>query len=201
MARHLQSPASPGPLRPAPTPAGDAVLVFGAQALPTGPSDELRARLDHAVALWQRGGAPVIAVSGGIDGHVCETTVMCAWLMDNGVPADAIVRIEPGATTRETIRSARRAGDLAYIAVSSPYHARRIRAEARRAGVRMATDCPASTPEWACPRVRRVRVATELMASAWYALPPSVADRLHAPLAPLRHAVPGAIIALARRGT
>ena len=200
MARQANSSITPGALRRAPGASADAVLVFGAEALASGPSAELSARLAHASMLWQRGDAPVIAVSGGVDGDVCETSVMCEWLRDNGVPTDAIVRIEPGGTTRETIRSARAAGDLAYIAVSSPYHARRIRAEARRMRVRMTTDCPATTPECASGNVRRVRVATEMIARAWYALPPSVTDRLHSPLAPLRHAIPGALIALLGRG-
>lgn len=201
MARQVSSPSLPSRVHCAQRASADALLVFGAQAFPTGPSAELQARLAHAVTLWRRGAAPVIAVSGGVADGVCEATVMCTWLEAQGVPADAIVRIEPGGTTRQTIRAARAAGDLSYVAVSSPYHARRIRAEARRTGVRMTTDCPPRTPEADAPGARRVRAATEVLARAWYALPPALANALHGPLAPARHAVPKALIAItARRG-
>ena len=54
---------------------GDALLVFSAQATEAGSSNELRARLDHALVLWRAGVAPVTAVSGGEYGGIDEVIV------------------------------------------------------------------------------------------------------------------------------
>ena len=59
------------------------------------PSAELRARLDHALALWRRGAAPLIVVSGGVDEGLDEVTAMTAYLVGRGVPAVAVVPARP----------------------------------------------------------------------------------------------------------
>lgn len=177
----------------------DLILVFGAEALPDRPSAELRARLDHALGLWRMGAAPVIAVSGGATPDVDEVAVMRRWLTDHGVPASAVREVVPGDTTRATVKAAAAAGAATIIAVSSPFHARRIRGEARRHGLRLATDCPAHTPEADSRAARAVRGATEWLACAWYALPPSVTARVPTGPGSLRHTVPSALISLLSR--
>ena len=44
----------------------DAIVVLGAAQYEGRPSPVLRARLDHALDLYQRGLAPVVIVTGGI---------------------------------------------------------------------------------------------------------------------------------------
>ena len=175
---------------PAARPPADALVVFGATVRADGPCAELRARLDHALALWQMGVAPLIMVSGGMDAGLDEVEVMTAYLVGKGAPGDAVAPARPGATTRQTLRTLRGLGDRRYVAVSSPYHALRIRAEARRQGLRVTVSAPASTPETRDAALYRVRFASELLALVWYALPPRLTA--HVPTGPgtLRHVVP-----------
>ena len=157
-----------------------------------------RARLDHALALWRRGAAPLIVVSGGVDEGLDEVTAMTAYLVGRGVPAVAVVPARPGATTRQTLRTLRRLGDRRYVAVSSPYHALRIRAEARRQGLRVAVSAPPSTPETRDAAVYRVRFASELFALVWYALPPHWTSRVATGPGTLRHVLPHVLAGRAR---
>jgi uncharacterized SAM-binding protein YcdF (DUF218 family) len=175
---------------PAGQPPADAVVVFGAAVHPDGPSAELRARLDHALALWRLGVAPLILVSGGLDGGLDEVDTMTAYLVGLGVPGDAVAPARPGDTTRQSLRTLRGLGDRRYVAVSSPYHALRIRAEARRQGLRLTVSAPTSTPETRDAALYRVRFASELFALVWYALPPRLTA--HVPTGPgtLRHVAP-----------
>lgn len=171
----------------------DAVVVFGAAVRESGPTAELRARLDHAVALWRSGAAPRIVVSGGMDGELDEVRAMTAYLVARGVPAGAVAPARPGATTRETLRTLSRLGDRRYVAVSSAYHALRIRTEARRQGVRVVVSAPPSTPETRDAAVYRVRFASELVALVWYALPPAWAERVDTGPGTLRHVAPAVL--------
>lgn len=193
----LRDAAASRPQGPA-APAADALVVFGAAAFASGPSAELRARLDHALALWRRGAAPLIVVSGGVDEGLDEVTAMTAYLVGRGVPAVAVVPARPGATTRQTLRTLRRLGDRRYVAVSSPYHALRIRAEARRQGLRVAVSAPPSTPETRDAAVYRVRFASELFALVWYALPPHWTSRVATGPGTLRHVLPHVLAGRAR---
>ena len=175
-----------------------AIVVFGAQTLPTGPSDELIARLDHARALFEQGLAPTIVVSGGtsIDdaGHTLdETTAMAAWLIDHGVPAEAILIGRPGDNTRQTVatmgRMTRDLGLHPWLAVSSPHHARRILDEAGRVGIDVVASCPGDSPETLTPRVRRFQLLVEVLATAYYALPPTLTAGRRTPLHSVRRRV------------
>jgi uncharacterized SAM-binding protein YcdF (DUF218 family) len=124
---------------------------------------------------------------------------MREWLEHHGVPPSCVREILPGDTTRATIAAAAKTGAMAFVAVSSPFHARRIRGEARRRGLRMVTDCPASTPESDSRAVRTVRSATELVACAWYALPGRLTARVPTGAGSLRHTMPAALISLLSR--
>lgn len=151
---------------------GDVLLVLGAEALPDGPSDELQARLDHAVERWRAGAAPVIGVSGGMDGEVDETRVMAGYVVSCGVPPTAVQPIVPGDNSRATMRAMAAADPQASVlAVSSPYHAHRLVAEGRRCGLQVVADCPATTPETANPEIRRTRLFGEVVGSILYAAP------------------------------
>ncbi|WP_366935555.1 YdcF family protein [uncultured Lamprocystis sp.] len=178
----------------APSGSRPALLVFGAKTTPNGPSAELRARLDHAWELWRRGAAPLILVSGGVDKALDEVESMTAYLLELGVPEDAVKPCRPGGSTRQTISAVRRivgGGHLSpIIAVSSAFHACRIQDEARRQGVTINVSAPAETPETCHRRTYRVRFFSEILAVLWYALPHSWANRIHTGTDSWRHRLP-----------
>jgi vancomycin permeability regulator SanA len=134
--------------RPRPLERADAILVLGAAIWPTGPSLTMRVRTARAAEVYAEGWAPVILCSGGVSGGVSEARTMRALLVESGVPADAIIADDGGATTREAIRSAQAFGAGRWrrvIAVSSSYHLHRIGVEARRQGLDVLL-CPALRP-------------------------------------------------------
>ena len=172
-----------------------AIVVFGAQTLPTGPSDELIARLEHARALFEQGLASTIVVSGGTtvdddDRTLDETADMTAWLIDHGVPAAAIAIGRPGDNTRQTVatmgRLTREQGLQPWLAVSSPFHARRILDEAKRVGIDVVVSGPGDSPVTSTPHIRRFQLLIEVLATAYYAMPPTLTARTRTPLQSLR---------------
>ena len=70
----------------------DAIVVFGAAEYAGRPSPVLRARLDHAFDLFQRGVAPVVITTGGAaeDPHYSEGGVGRDYLMRRGIPVAVI---------------------------------------------------------------------------------------------------------------
>ena len=175
-----------------------AIVVFGAEVLATGPSDELIARLDHARALFEQGLAPTIVVSGGtsVDARgrtLDETATMTAWLTERGVTAEAILIGRPGDTTRQTVetmaRMTREAGLSPWLAVSSPFHARRILDEAGRLGIDVVVTGPADSPVSLTPRVRRFQLLMEVLATVYYAVPPTLTAGRRTPVHAVRHRI------------
>lgn len=126
---------------------GAVIVVFGAHASETGPSRELRHRLNHAIQLWRTGQAERLAVSGGYSDGVDETTTMAAYLQCAGIRADCIQEIRPGNSTQATIQSMAKLTALgtdppAWIAVSSGYHALRIQLWAWIFQLNVQMSCP-----------------------------------------------------------
>jgi uncharacterized SAM-binding protein YcdF (DUF218 family) len=151
----------------------DAIVVFGAEVYEHGPSPELRARLEHAAALYRDGYAPTVLCSGGISRGVSEPEIMRSALVRYGVPLTAVLVDESGSSTRRTIAATRRqaAGRWGRVVlVSSPYHMYRIVAEARRQRLEAIPSAVFDTP---ITRRRLARVRQELrevVAVWWYAL-------------------------------
>ena len=85
----------------------DAIVVLGAAQFNGRPSDVFRARLQHAVALWQEGRAPYLVVTGGKqpDDRTTEAAVAREWAIDHGVPAEAILDESRGRTTLESLEA------------------------------------------------------------------------------------------------
>ena len=111
----------------------DAIVVFGAAEYSGHPSPVLRARLDHALDLFQRGVAPVVITTGGAgdDPSFSEGGVGRDYLMHHGVPERRLIAEMQG---RDTAESAVRVGVImranglhSCIAVSDAYHVFRIR--------------------------------------------------------------------------
>jgi uncharacterized SAM-binding protein YcdF (DUF218 family) len=66
------------------------------------PSDALEYRLNKAVELYKQGRAPWVIVTGGGEGDYAEGEVMADWLVERGVPRDAIIVENYSATTRDS---------------------------------------------------------------------------------------------------
>lgn len=116
----------------------DAIVVLGAAQYEGRPSPVLKARLDHAAALWRRGLAPRMIVTGGrgIGDTTSEAAVGMHYLVQHGVPADSIAMDIEGLTTSQSMLAVRRVlraeAYPAVILVSDPFHMLRLAILARR---------------------------------------------------------------------
>nr|WP_236673337.1 YdcF family protein [Comamonas sp. JC664] len=126
--------------------AADALVVLGARVLPGGaPSGALRARTEHAVALYRRGVAPRLIFSGGVGTNPpSEARVMFQLATQLGVPAEACVLEEGSHSTDDNARLTsgllRELGARRVVVVSDPYHLLRARNYFRLYGHEVATS-------------------------------------------------------------
>jgi uncharacterized SAM-binding protein YcdF (DUF218 family) len=109
----------------------DAIGVFGAAEYDGRPSPVFRARLDHALVLYQHGTAPLIITLGGNGGdQYNEGTVGREYLMSLGVPESAIIAETESRNTAESARRiaviARANGLRRLVIVSDGTHLFRI---------------------------------------------------------------------------
>ena len=125
----------------------DAIAVFGAAEYRGRPSPVYHARLDHAVALYQRQIAPlIITLGGGSDKDDGETEggVGRDYLLANGVPpADIVAETHSFDTSQQVTRLADIAANrhLQHIVVvSDPTHLFRIQALCADAGLDVYTS-------------------------------------------------------------
>ena len=119
-------------------PSAPVALVLGAGLNPDGsPSAFLAGRLEVAKALYDSGRARVILVSG--DNRVAnhdEPTAMRDWLVDNGIPPDAVVRDFAGRDTYDScVRAKRIFGVDRALIVSQGYHLPRAVTTCRAVGL------------------------------------------------------------------
>jgi len=111
----------------------DIILVLGAAEYHGRPSPVLRARLDHAVELYNAKLAPRIMTTGGPGGDpvFTEGGVGRSYLIARGVPSEAISVETEGETTVESTTMAgeimRRMGLRSAIVVSDGYHIYRVK--------------------------------------------------------------------------
>jgi len=111
----------------------DVILVLGAAEYRGRPSPVLRARLDHALELYQRGMAPRIMTTGGAGGDpvFTEGGVGRSYLIGRGVPSEAIVMENESESTVESVAMAgeimQRMGLRSVIVVSDGYHIFRVK--------------------------------------------------------------------------
>lgn len=136
---------------PSPSPA-DAIVVLGAAQYAGRPSPVLRARLDHAVALWRAGAAPRVVLTGGVGtgDRMSEASVGRRYLLRQGVPDSALLLEHVGRTTEQSVAMAAQLlaphGWRAVILVSDPTHMLRTEILARRAGLVARTSPTRSGP-------------------------------------------------------
>ena len=106
----------------------DVILVLGAAEYRGRPSPVLKARLDHALDLYQRKMAPVLITTGGAGGDpdYTEGGVGRSYLIAHDVPSEAIIVEPEGETTAHSIAAAgeimQRMGLKSCILVSDGYH-------------------------------------------------------------------------------
>lgn len=123
----------------------DAIVVMGAAQYDGRPSPQLAARLDHVVELWERGLAAVVVTTGGKqpDDRFTEAEASAAYLVDRGIPADAIVSVG-GSTSFESLAAAATALQTPglglgrrprVLVVSDPFHVLRARLIAEEVGL------------------------------------------------------------------
>jgi uncharacterized SAM-binding protein YcdF (DUF218 family) len=124
----------------------DVICVFGAAEYSGRPSPVLRARLDHALALYEHGIAPVVITLGGSapGDSFSEGQVGQAYLMANGVPEKAIIAETQSRNTEDQARRivaiARTNGYHRVVIVSDPAHLFRIREICASDGLQVLTS-------------------------------------------------------------
>jgi uncharacterized SAM-binding protein YcdF (DUF218 family) len=130
----------------------DAIVVLGAAQYDGRPSPVLRARLDHAISLYQAGVAPVLITTGGVGvgDTVSEAVVGRRYAVRGGVPPDSILTERRGLRTQESmevVAELMRERDLeSAVLVSDPFHSLRLRILAYRLGLRAVTSPTRTSP-------------------------------------------------------
>lgn len=110
----------------------DALIVLGAAQYDGVPSPVLRDRLDHALALYERGLAGVIVVTGGRQAgdRFTEATTGYNYLRAHGVPEEALLKEVGGTNTYESLAASahflRARGLTEVVLVTDGYHALRV---------------------------------------------------------------------------
>src|ERR1017187_4608803 len=111
----------------------DVILVLGAAEYRGRPSPVLRARLEHALELYNRKLAPRILTTGGPGGDpvFTEGGVGRSYLTSRGVPSEVIIVENEGESTVQSTAMAseimRRMGLHSVIVVSDGYHIYRVK--------------------------------------------------------------------------
>lgn len=129
-----------------------AIVVLGAAQYAGKPSPVLRARLDHALDLWNRHLAALLILTGGTGSGdtTSEAAVGRTYARKHGVPDSAILVENEGRTTSESMRAV--AGMLEVrglqtaLLVSDPFHMLRLRILARRFGFTPYTSPTQTSP-------------------------------------------------------
>lgn len=129
-----------------------AIVVLGAAQYAGKPSPVLKARLDHALDLWNRHLASILILTGGtgLGDTTSEAAVGRIYARKRGVPDSSILVESEGRTTSESMRAV--AGMLevrglqSALLVSDPFHMLRLRILARRFGFTPYTSPTQTSP-------------------------------------------------------
>ena len=122
-------------------PQSDAIVVLGSAQYNGVPSSIFEARLEHAVALYEDGVAPVIVTVGGkaTGDQFTEAEAGRDYLANAGVPSDALLAVPEGVDTLESMRAVSTAFDehgwSTAVLVTDPWHAMRAERMAEDAGM------------------------------------------------------------------
>lgn len=119
----------------------DAIVVLGAAQYDGRPSPQLRARLDHAVTLWNLPVAPVVVVTGGkqTGDRFTEAEASRDYLVSRGLPVEVIVIESRGESTYQSLEAVRDEALVnqwqRVVLVSDPYHLKRAQLVAAELGM------------------------------------------------------------------
>ena len=145
----------------------DAIAVLGAAEWDGRPSPVFRARLNHALALYRQGVAPLIITVGGSGGdQYNEGDVGRKYLVSMGVPRQDIIAAAHGHDTEESVRRiaaivrARRLRRL--VMVSDPTHMFRLHAICVADGLHVLTS-PRTVPADVEKSVEFRRITHEML--------------------------------------
>ncbi|MBB3082554.1 YdcF family protein [Geodermatophilus sabuli] len=122
-------------------PASDAIVVLGSAQYNGVPSSIFEARLEHALRLYEAGVAPVIVTVGGkaAGDQFTEAEAGRDYLAEAGVPGDALLPVQEGVDTLESMRAVSAAFDErgwgSAVLVTDPWHAMRAERMAEDAGI------------------------------------------------------------------
>src|SRR5437773_2640636 len=136
----------------------DAIAVLGAAQYNGRPSPVFRARLDHAAALYQRGLAPVVLVTGGVGSGdtVSESEVGRRYLLKAGLPDGAVVGLPAAASTSASLAGVAEwfsgKDNRRVLLVSDGFHMLRLRIIATRLGLQPFTSPAPNSPIRSNPR-------------------------------------------------
>lgn len=139
-----------------------AIIVLGAAQYNGRPSPVFRSRLDHAAALYQRGVASIVVVTGGGQPgeRYSEARAAAEYLYTQGVPDDAQRREVDGRSSWESLSAAarflRREGIDQVLLVSDPWHSYRIEAIAEAEGLVAYTSPTTTSPYTSAGTLRRL---------------------------------------------
>jgi uncharacterized SAM-binding protein YcdF (DUF218 family) len=129
-----------------------AIIVLGAAQYVGRPSPVLKARLDHAIALYKNGLAPVLVVTGGKGPRdaTSEAEVSFAYAVRQGVPDTAIIVESAGRTSDESMRTVaelmHQRGMRDAVLVSDPFHMLRLQVLATQLGITPYTSPTQTSP-------------------------------------------------------
>jgi len=130
----------------------ESIVVLGAAQYDGRPSPVLRARLDHAISLWNRGMGKVLIVTGGSGpgDTTSEAAVSRAYARKQGVPDGVIMVENDGRTTSESMLAVSRLlngrPSKTAILVSDPFHMLRLSILGKRFGLTPYTSPTQTSP-------------------------------------------------------
>jgi uncharacterized SAM-binding protein YcdF (DUF218 family) len=122
-------------------PGSDAIVVLGSAQYNGVPSSIFEARLEHALDLYEEGVAPVIVTVGGkaAGDEFTEAEAGREYLAEAGVPDDALLAVQEGVDTLESMRAVATEFDgrgwSTALLVTDPWHAMRAERMAEDAGL------------------------------------------------------------------
>src|SRR5881396_1991347 len=136
----------------------DAIVVLGAAQYNGRPSPVFRARLDHAAALYQRGLAPIVLVTGGVGtgDTLSESDVGRRYLVKEGLPETAVAALPAGSSTFSSLGGVARwftgRDSRRVLLVSDGFHMLRLQILSTRLGLVPFTSPAPNSPIRSNPR-------------------------------------------------
>ena len=144
----------------------DAAVVLGAAVIRGRPSSVLRARIDHAIQLYEAGLVNTIIFTGGVGNNdqVSEAAVARQYAVSRGIPQSATLIEEESTNTIENLRNAQAVGREnqieTYLIVSTPYHMARATWIARDLEME-AYSSPTRTIRWRSDQTKQAALTQE----------------------------------------